>query len=65
MKKRLSKRAYFFLIDSILALGVLAVGGFLIFTFYLQAPAGSEPRILSEDVMDFFSNHKAQDVTSA
>lgn len=64
MKKRLSKKAYFFLIDSILALGVLAVGGFLIFTFYLQAPPGSEPSILSEDIMDFFANNKVQDINN-
>ncbi len=64
MKKRLNKKAYFFLIDSILALGVLAVGGFLIFTFYLQAPPGSEPAILSEDVMSFFANNKVQDVNN-
>ena len=65
MKKRLNKKAYFFLIDSILALGVLAVGGFLIFSFYLQAPPGGEPGILSEDVMDFFANNKVQDVNNA
>ena len=64
MKKRLNKRAYFFLIDSMLALGVLAVGGFLIFSFYLQAPAGGEPGILSEDVMDFFANNKVQDINN-
>ena len=65
MKKRLNKRAYFFLIDSMLALGVLAVGGFLIFSFYLQAPAGGEPGILSEDVMDFFANNKVQNINDA
>ncbi len=62
MKKRLYKRAYFFLIDSILALGVLAVGGFLVFTFLLQAPSGNTPSILSEDVMDFFANNKVQGI---
>ena len=38
MQKRwkLNKRGYFFLIDSVLALSVLAVGTFLIFTFYAQ-----------------------------
>ena len=66
MKKRcINKKAYFFLIDSILALGVLAVGGFLVLTFYLQAPPGNEPSILSEDVMDFFANNKVQDVNNA
>lgn len=65
MKKRLNKKAFFFLIDSILALGVLAVGGFLVLTFYLQVPSGNEPSILSEDVMDFFANNNVQDVNNA
>ena len=65
MKKRLNKKAYFFIIDSILALGVLAVGGFLVLTFYLQVPSGNSPSILSEDVMDFFANNKVQDVNNA
>ena len=64
MKKRyfVNKRGYFFLIDSILALGVLAVGGFLALTFYLQVPSGNEPSILSEDVMDFFANNNVQSI---
>jgi hypothetical protein len=65
MKKRFrSKKAYFFLIDSILALGVLVVGAFLIFTFYLQVPSGGQPAILSEDVMGFLANNKMKDVNS-
>jgi len=64
MKKRLNKRAYFFLIDAILALGVLAVGGFLVFNFLLQAPPPGEPAILSKDVMDFFANNKVQDINN-
>lgn len=66
MKKRYftDKRGYFFLIDSILALGVLAIGGFLALTFYLQVPSGNEPSILSEDVMDFFANNKVQDINN-
>jgi len=66
MKKRYftDKRGYFFLIDSILALGVLAIGGFLALTFYLQVPSGNEPSILSEDIMDFFSNNKVQDINN-
>jgi|ETNmetMinimDraft_11_1059920.scaffolds.fasta_scaffold29357_2 hypothetical protein len=64
MKKRLDKRGYFFLIDSILALGVLAVGAFLIFTFYVSVPSKEEPSILSDDLMDFFANNKIKDVNN-
>ena len=63
MKERgANKKAYFFLIDAILALGVLAVGGFLVFTFLLQTPSQGEPSILSEDTMDFFANSRMQNV---
>jgi len=63
MKKRyLDKKAYFFVIDAILALGVLAVGAFLVFTFYANVPSIEEPAVLSEDIMDFFANNKIKDI---
>ncbi len=63
MKKRcLGRRGYFFLIDSIIALGVLAVGTFLIFTLYANVPSKEEVTILSDDIMDFFANNKIKDV---
>jgi len=62
MKKRLNKKAYFFLIDSILALGVLALGGFIILTQYTQIPSKLEANIISEDLMDFFAKNKIKDV---
>ena len=66
MKKRcfLDRRGYFFLIDSILALTVLAVGAFLIFTSYISVPSKDEPAILSEDLMDFLANNKIKDVNN-
>jgi len=64
MKKRLNKKAYFFVIDSILALGVLAVGAFLIFTFYLSTPSIREPAILSDDIMNFFANNRIKDINN-
>tara|TARA_Y100000310_G_scaffold4909_1_gene5799 strand:- start:327 stop:905 length:579 start_codon:yes stop_codon:yes gene_type:complete len=64
MKKRLNKRAYFFLIDSILALGVLAIGAFLIFSAYVQIPEKSSSTIFSEDLMDFFADNKVQDINN-
>jgi len=62
MKKRFNKRAYFFLIDAILALTVLAVGAFLIFTAYIDIPSEPAASILSEDFMDFFANNKVKDI---
>ena len=66
MKKRcISKRGYFFLIDSILALGVLVIGGFLIFSTYTKTPAKEDATALAESLMDFFSNTKIKDVNNA
>ena len=65
MKKRcLDRRGYFFLIDSIIALGVLAVGTFLIFALYANVPSKEEVAILSDDIMDFFANNKIKDVNN-
>ena len=63
-KRRLGKGGYFFLIDSILALGVIAIGGFLVFSLYAQAQSKAEPAILSEDIMDFFANTKISEVNN-
>lgn len=66
MKKRcINKRGYFFLIDSILALGVLVIGGFLIFSSYVKVPAKEDAAALAESLMDFFSNTKIKDVNNA
>lgn len=65
MKKRcMGKRAYFFIIDSMLALGVLAIGTFLIFTFYAQQPPSGSADILSEDIMGMFANSKLLNINN-
>lgn len=66
MKKRclLSRKGYFFLIDSMIALGVLAIGVFLVLTLYTDVPPKEEPTILSEDIMDFFTNNKIKDANN-
>jgi len=66
MKKRSvsGRKGYFFLIDSILALGVLVVGGFLIFSSYAQAPPKEDATILAESLVDFFSNTKVKDANN-
>ena len=64
MKKRyvLNKKGYFFIIDAVLALGVLAVGAFLIFTSYTDISSKEDPTILSEGIMDFFANNKIKGI---
>ena len=47
-----------------LALGILAIGVFLIFAIYLKNPSKHEVTILSEDIMDFFANSKIQDINN-
>ena len=66
MKKSmlLNKKSYFFLIDSMLALGVLAIGAFIIFTFYVQQPPSASADILSEDIMGIFANSRISDVNN-
>jgi hypothetical protein len=64
MKKNIGKKAFFFFIDSILALGVLAIGGFIAFTVLSDKPVTSGPEIISEDILDFFSNSRIQDVNN-
>lgn len=66
MKKRffLNKKAYFFLIDALLALGVIAVGTAMVFTLYTNVPSKEQPAILSDDLMDFFANNKIKDVNN-
>ena len=66
MKKRffLNKKAYFFLIDALLALGVITVGIVMVFTLYANVPSKEQPTILSDDLMDFFANNKIKDVNN-
>lgn len=65
MKKGcINKRGYFFLIDSILALGVLVIGGFLIFSSYANAPQKEGATALAESLMDFFSNTRISDTNN-
>ena len=60
----MGKRAYFFVIDSMLALGVLAIGAFLIFTFYAQQPPSGSTDVLSEDIMGLFANSKISNINN-
>lgn len=63
-KRRVGKKAYFFILDSILALSILAIGAFIVFVFYLKAPPSNAPEILSEDLMSFFAGTKVKDLNN-
>ena len=68
MKKRsnsINKRGYLFLLDSIIALGVLIIGGFLVYASYAKVPSKEEPKLLSETTMNFFANTKISDTNNA
>lgn len=58
------RKGYFFLIDSIIALGIIAIGLFAVFTSYSSIPSRQESDILSEDMMDFFSGTKIKDLNN-
>lgn len=66
MKKRciLNRKGYFFLIDSIIALGVLTIGVFLVLNLYTNVPSKDEQSILSEDIMSFFAGNKIKDTNN-
>lgn len=64
MKKRCNRKGYFFLLDSIIALGVLAVGAFLVFSTYTNTPFLEDVSILSEDLMQLFANNKIKDINN-
>lgn len=64
MKKRLGKNAYFFLIDSILALGILVIGGFIVYSSYTKIPAKEDSSFLSETAMGFFTGTKIKNLNS-
>ena len=66
MKKRcsLNRKGYFFIIDSILALSVLAVGAFLIFTFYSQEAVSAPTDTISEDLMSLLADNKISGINN-
>jgi len=64
MKVRCNKKGYFFLLDSMIALGVLSVGAFLVLSTYSNVPFQENVAVLSEDIMQFFSNNKIKDINN-
>ena len=60
----LKKRGYFFVLDAVLALTVLVIGVFLITSSYVNVPQPAQVSLLSDDLLNFFSNRKIMDLNN-
>ncbi len=56
-----NKRGYFFVLDALLALGVLVMGVSLLLAAYTRTPEKGQTTNLAEDVLDFFAKTKIED----
>ena len=64
MKKRCNRKGYFFVLDSIIALGVLTVGALIVLSTYTNVPSQENVEVLSEDIMQVFSNIKIKEINN-
>ena len=55
------KKGYFFVLDATLALFVLAIGIFLVASFFLNSPQPVQVGFISDDLLNFFSNTRIKD----
>lgn len=60
----MNKKSYFFTLDAMLSVGILVLGSFLIFTSYTKVPSKVQVAILSEDIMDFLSTTKIEELNN-
>ena len=61
---RIKKRGYFFLLDAMMGLSVIAIGVFLVLSLYINAPAQAQVSFLSDDLLNFLSNTKIKDLNN-
>ena len=61
---QLKKRGYFFVLDAMLALMVLVIGIFLVTSSYVNVPQPAQVSLLSDDLLNFFSNTKIRDLNN-
>lgn len=61
IKKR---RGYFFILDAVLGLFILVIGVFLITSSYINVPQHAQVGLLSDDLLNFFSNKKIRELDS-
>ena len=61
---KMKKKAYFFLVDSLIALGVLAIGLILIFSYNSSAPRTEQTFTVSDDVIKTLNSYQIRDINS-
>ncbi len=62
LKKRVSKRAYFFTMDSIIALFILVIGMSVIFAFKVSEPPTQQSELYSIDLMNFLARTQIKEI---
>ena len=60
----IKKRGYFFILDAMLGLSVLVIGVFLITSSYINVPQHTQVGLLADDLLDFMSKRKIQDLNN-
>jgi hypothetical protein len=60
----MNRRAYFFIIDSIVALTVLTIGVLLIYSFHENEPRTEQPYAIANDVANILSYHKIKSINN-
>ena len=60
----LKKRGFFFVLDAAMGLFILIIGAFLIGTLYAQVPKTTQVGLLSNDLLNFLSTKKIQDLNN-
>ncbi|MBS3100786.1 hypothetical protein J4204_01490 [Candidatus Woesearchaeota archaeon] len=58
------KRGYFFVLDAVLGLFVIAMGIFIISTSYVNVPQLTQVSLLADDLLVFLSNTKIKDLNN-
>ncbi len=58
------KKGFFFILDAILALFILIIGIFLITSAYINVPKPGQVALISDDLMNFLSNTKIEDLNN-
>ncbi len=60
----MNKSGYFFLIDSLVAIGVLTVGIVLILSYVERTPRTEQPYTVSEDILNLLQKNRVRDINN-
>lgn len=58
------KRGFFFILDAILAIGILVIGVLFLTSSYIQLPQLTQVSFLSDDLLSFLSDTKIKDLNN-